>query len=123
MVAVVVAVAAAVAVVVAVAVSVVVVVGVADVVRRAARTDLNQGEIVRALKAAGASVSLLHRVGEGVPDLLVGWKGVNLLLEVKGLSGKLTPAQGRWHDEWEGRVHVVRTAVGALALLHGVEDL
>ncbi len=85
--------------------------------RRAARTDLNQAEIVRALKAAGASVALLHRVGEGVPDLLVGWKGRNLLVEVKGLSGKLTPAQGRWHDEWCTDVHVVRSVQGALDLL------
>ena len=43
--------------------------------RRAARVDRNQAEIVVALRAGGASVQPLHAVGKGVPDLLVGWRG------------------------------------------------
>ena len=85
--------------------------------RRDGRVDLNQTEIVHALQAAGASVTRLSSVGAGVPDLLVGWKGLNILVEVKGAKGKLTPAQGRWHDEWLGKVHIVRTPRDALRLL------
>jgi hypothetical protein len=52
-------------------------------VRRAAKVDANQREVVAALRGAGASVQLLHAVGEGCPDLLVGYKGLTMLLEVK----------------------------------------
>ena len=47
--------------------------------RRAKRTDLNQAEIVQALRSAGARVWIL-----GQPlDLLVGFRGRLVLLEVK----------------------------------------
>jgi ribosomal protein S28E/S33 len=48
-------------------------------VRYAARVDGNQAEIVEALRAAGASVEVI-----GLPvDLLVGYMGRTILLEVK----------------------------------------
>lgn len=47
--------------------------------RRAARVDMNQDAIVSALRAAGASVL---SIGQPV-DLLVGHRGVTLLMEVK----------------------------------------
>jgi Holliday junction resolvase len=81
---------------------------------RAARVDRNQREIVAALRKAGASVEHLHAVGKGVPDLLVGYKGRNYLLEVKGERGKLTPAQVDWHEGWIGLAHIVRTPQEAL---------
>lgn len=77
--------------------------------RRAARIDKNQPEIVQALRAVGASVEPLHAVGSGVPDLLVGYRGANYLLEVKGTRGRLTKHQVPWHDGWRGQVCVVRT--------------
>ena len=43
--------------------------------RRAARTDSNHEEIVKALRAVGATVQSLAGVGHGVPDLLVGYQG------------------------------------------------
>lgn len=55
--------------------------------RRAAKVDRNQGEIVEALRAAGASVWVI-----GLPvDLLVGKNGVTALVEVKSLVGKRKP--------------------------------
>ena len=95
--------------------------------RRAAKTDANQREVVAALRAAGASVQLLHAVGEGCPDLLVGYKGLNMLLEVKDGSKppsaqKLTPQQEEWHRDWRGHRVVVNspeaalTAIGAIAV-------
>ena len=50
---------------------------------RAAKVDKNQTEIVEAFRKLGFSVQHLHTVGGGVPDLLVGRGGINLLVEVK----------------------------------------
>jgi len=97
--------------------------------RRAARVDANQAAIVEALRAAGYSVQSLAAVGEGVPDLLVGACGVNVLLEVKDGSKppserKLTPDQERWHTAWRGRVSVVKTPEEALlAVLISTDQL
>jgi hypothetical protein len=48
-------------------------------VRRAARVDANQEAVVSALEAAGASVEVIGRP----VDLLVGFRSVTLLMEVK----------------------------------------
>ncbi len=82
----------------------------------AARTDANQADIVRALRAAGCSVEVLDPRGRGgLPDLLVGFRGVNLLLEVKAKGGKLSPAQETWHQLWRGeKPKVVETEMEAL---------
>ena len=76
---------------------------------RAAKVDKNQTEIVDAFRRMGFSVQHLHTVGGGVPDLLIGRGGVNLLVEVKdGGKAKLTEDQIKWHDEWRGQVAIVR---------------
>lgn len=87
--------------------------------RRAARTDANHAAIVDALRACGATVQSLAAVGEGCPDLLVGYRSRNVLLEVKnGLSApsrrQLTDDQKDWHAAWKGRAHVVKTIEEAL---------
>ncbi len=84
--------------------------------------DANQAAVVAALRAAGCSVQSLATVGAGCPDLLVGWRGVNHLLEVKDggkvpSARKLTADQVAWHARWGGRVHVVESGAAALALL------
>lgn len=87
--------------------------------RRAAKVDSNQQSIVAALRAIGATVQSIAPVGKGCPDLLVGFRGTNHLLEVKD-GGKspskqtLTPDEARWHQEWRGAVVVVRSADEAL---------
>ena len=43
--------------------------------RRAARKDDNHNEIVRAFIGVGAVVIDLSGVGDGVPDILVGFRG------------------------------------------------
>ncbi|HJP47915.1 hypothetical protein [Acinetobacter venetianus] len=45
--------------------------------RRAAKIDANQTEIVKALRKFGASVQSLASTGKGCPDLLVGFRGMN----------------------------------------------
>ena len=92
--------------------------------RRAARTDENQPAIVAALEAIGARVQILSAVGGGCPDLLVGHRGVNWLLEIKNptkpkTDRQWTPEQALWHATWQGQVRVVETEMDALGVVLG----
>ena len=80
----------------------------------ARRSDTNQEPIVAILRQVGASVESLHRVGRGVPDLLIGFRGQNYLLEVKTEDGELNRDQQTWHQAWNGQAVTVRTADEAL---------
>lgn len=84
--------------------------------------DKNQPAIVAALREAGATVEHLHRVGRGCPDILVGFRGVNYLMEIKSpiVKVRLTYSQRLWHGTWQGQVIVVRTIADALRVI-GVE--
>jgi len=87
--------------------------------RRLGRTDSNQADIVRTLRAAGCSVQSLASTGNGCPDLLVGRSGVNHLLEVKDgdkspSKQRLTEDEIKWHDNWRGHVCVVKSVDEAL---------
>jgi hypothetical protein len=83
---------------------------------RAAQKDSNQAEIVTALRSAGCSVEVLEPARRGgLPDLLVGFRGKNVLLEVKAPEGRLSLDQEVWHGCWRGdKPHVVTCAYQAL---------
>lgn len=84
------------------------------------RSDANQAEIVRVLRAAGASVCSLAGVGKGCPDLLIGFFGENILVEVKNPNGRgmrFTPAEREFMATWKGRTFVICDADQALELL------
>ena len=92
--------------------------------RKAAKTDANQTEVVNALRKVGASVQSLAATGKGCPDLLVGYQGINYLMEVK--DGKKVPSaqklnidQEHWHSVWRGSVYVVKSTNEALQILKG----
>lgn len=90
--------------------------------RRAAKVDANQTEIVKALRQVGASVQSLASTGQGCPDLLVGIRGTNYLIEVKDgqkvkSARKLTPDQVVWHESWRGRVYVAESVEQALEII------
>ena len=92
--------------------------------RRRARTDGNHSEIVAALRAAGCSVQSLAALGSGVPDLLVGVAGRNLLVEVKNgrkppSKRRLSPDEIQWHQQWAGQVITVASIDEALAVIRG----
>jgi hypothetical protein len=70
-------------------------------------------------------VQPLHAVGKGCPDLLVGFRGVNTLLEVKDWQNSpshraLTPDQVEWHGGWKGQVAKVETVDAALAVIGAI---
>jgi len=88
------------------------------------RVDANQKLIVGTLQALGASVVLLHDAGAGVPDLLVGYRGITCLVEVKNpdLKGKLNERQQAWHAAWLGApVAVIYTAEQARDYLESLQ--
>lgn len=89
---------------------------------RAARVDANQAEIVAALRKAGASVQPLHTIGQGCPDILVGFRGKNYLAEIKDENKppskrQLTEDEHNWWVGWHGHVTLVKSVAGALAMI------
>ncbi len=90
--------------------------------RHRPRIDANQQAIVKALRQAGASVQSLASIGLGVPDLLVGFCGVNYLVEVKDGSAPpsrrlLTDAELDWQSRWAGQAKTAGSPVEALAII------
>jgi Holliday junction resolvase len=85
--------------------------------RYANRIDANQNQIVDALRKVGAVVRIISQ-GDGIPDLLVGYKGYTILMEVKDgdkvpSARKLTEAEQKFFDDWRG---------GMLAVVNSVEE-
>jgi hypothetical protein len=95
--------------------------------RYATKRDINEAEIVAALRAVGATVVQLDKP----VDLLVGFQGKTVLCEVKQPGTKvksgdpkfvLTPNQKKFYAEWKGgELYTVRSVEQALAVL-GIAD-
>jgi hypothetical protein len=90
--------------------------------RRIARIDANQNEVVYALRQIGASVAVTSHVGSGFPDIVVGFRGVNYLIEIKDGSKppskrRLTKDEQRFHDGWNGEVIVINDVDEALKVV------
>ena len=89
--------------------------------RRAARRDASEDQIVSAMLACGAYVTKINDAGRF--DLLCWYRGHTLLLEVKDgrkppSAQKLTPAEEKFHKEWPGdNLHIVNSVDSALAIL------
>jgi hypothetical protein len=95
--------------------------------RRAARIDDNQPEIVAYLRQRGASVQILSAVGQGCPDLLVGYRTATVPVEIKDGAKPpsrqaLTPDEALWMAQWAGSYRVVRSVDDAEQLLRDIED-
>ena len=94
----------------------------------AKRIDSNQNSIVKALRDHGATVRVVSQ-GDGLPDLLVGYKGETVLLEVKDgdkfpSQRKLTTAEQKFFDEWTGGILVIVNSVEeALDVLHKIDTM
>jgi hypothetical protein len=87
--------------------------------RRAARVDSNQAEIIEALKRVGVSVEIIGRP----VDLLVCVRGETLVLEVKNPDGRdrITKEQAEFIARWPGRVEFARTPEEAVRIVLGAE--
>lgn len=87
--------------------------------RARGRTDSNHQLIVAGLRKAGGTVQSLASIGNGCPDLLLGWHSRNYLLEIKSPDQppsrrRLTDDEVNWHHEWRGKVYVVHTLEEAM---------
>ena len=74
------------------------------------RSDANQPLIVEGLRWAGIEVHVIDRP----VDLLCGWQGKWVLLEVKDEKGQLTPAQVDFFENPKGPAFVVRSVEAAI---------
>lgn len=89
--------------------------------RRAARRDAGEQDIIKAMRACGAYVKVIN--DEGTFDLLCYYNGHTLLLEIKDgtkppSARRLTDAEQRFHDEWPGsNLHIINSVQEALDLL------
>lgn len=91
----------------------------------AKKVDDNQAEIVQALRDVGASVLSIASIGKGCPDILTGFRGINVLMEIKDgrkppSARRLTNDEHDWQIQWRGQVVTVVSvdealrAIGAL---------
>lgn len=80
------------------------------------RQDKNQTAIKNALKKIGCKVYVLSNVGEGVPDLLVGYRFVTFLIEVKnkqnwyGKKEAHYQTQKTFRETWNGGIVLTATS-------------
>jgi hypothetical protein len=91
------------------------------IMRRAARRDDNEKQIIDALRRCGAYVKAIN--DDGTFDLLVAYNKRTFLLEIKDgdkapSARKLTDAEQKFHDEWPNdNLYIVTSVDEALALL------
>lgn len=79
------------------------------------KVDANQKELVGVARLFGFSVQSLAMVGDGCPDLLLGFRGQNYLVEIKDGSKprsrqKLTKPEAKFFKFWRGNKYIVRNA-------------
>lgn len=92
--------------------------------RKRARHDRNQSEIVTILRAHGISVLDTSFLGGGAPDIVTGFRGENRMCEIKDelqhmSDRKLTQMQIEFHARWKGKIEVITSPVQALRI-HGI---
>lgn len=94
--------------------------------RTKARVDENQNEIVEAFRAMGATVLITSQL-KNCFDLLVGYRGVNIIVEVKDGSKppsqrKLTDGEKKFRDNWRGgEYYIINSIDEAINLLKKIQ--
>lgn len=84
------------------------------------KIDGNQKEIVRDLRAIGASAQSLADIGKGCPDIVVGYRGSNFLFELKIKGEKLTEAEAEFHQKWNGQLSVAYSLEDVLKIIGAI---
>ena len=85
----------------------------------AKRVDLNHQEVVKTLRSLGATVFDASRMGQGFPDLVVGYNHQTVLVEIKsGEQKRFTNSQLKFMAEWKGSaVSRINDVDGAIRLI------
>jgi Holliday junction resolvase len=86
------------------------------------RVDENQKTLVHTFIALGASVLNLSTVGRGCPDLLIGYRGKSVLVEIKSSEkATYTEPQVKFMQTWRGgavsRIDSVDAAIRLIKML------
>lgn len=87
------------------------------------RVDLNHAQIINGLLEAGMTAKSIASVGGGIPDVIAGFRGITVLLEVKNGNNALTTQEESFALMWAGSYAVVRTKEEAIdaVLAHAKE--
>ena len=87
------------------------------------KVDANQKELMSKLRhIPGVSVATTHTIGKGFPDIVIGYKGMNYLVEIKDgakppSQRKLTKDEVSFHSNWNGQVQICNNFYEILKLL------
>lgn len=76
--------------------------------RKIYKTDKNQQQIIDALRDCGVSVVNTAMVGNGFPDICVGFQKKTYLFEIKrDKKYILTPAEIEFMRIWKGQMNII----------------
>ena len=97
-------------------------------IRRAAKIDENQPALVELIRAMGVSVAITSAAHDGFTDLVIGFGGVTVLVEVKDGSKeparrKLTPQQVTFHGSFKGAITVIENVQQAVELVNRLKKV
>jgi Holliday junction resolvase len=95
--------------------------------RKKARVDANQREIVQQLRKIGISVLHTHQLGRGAPDLILGYRNENFMIELKDgnktkSQQKLTPDEIEFQTKWQGNYAVCNSLEQILSVIDYVDE-
>lgn len=95
--------------------------------RKKARVDANQKEIVTELRKLDVSVLHTHQLGKGAPDLILGYRNDNFLIELKDGSKtksqqRLTPDEVEFQNKWQGNYAVCNSLEQVLTVIDYVDQ-
>ena len=81
--------------------------------RRAAKVDDNQGDIVALFRRLGWSVLLIHQI-KNACDIIVAIDGITVAVEIKDgkkqpSQRKLTQGERKFKDGWNGHWYLIET--------------
>jgi len=81
--------------------------------RRAAKVDDNQGDIVALFRRLGWSVLLIHQI-KNACDIMVAIDGITVAVEIKDgkkqpSQRKLTEGERKFKDGWNGHWHLIES--------------
>ena len=97
-------------------------------IRRAAKIDDNQNDLVELIRAMGVSVAITSAAHDGFTDLVIGFGGVTVLVEVKDGAKepsrrKLTPPQKIFHGSFKGAITVIESEQQAIELVKRIKTV
>ena len=87
------------------------------------KTDNNHKEILdQCRKIPQLTAFSTHTIGKGFPDIVVGYKGLNYLFEIKDplkpkSARKLTQHESSFFCNWKGQVNVIHTIEDIIEIL------